>query len=125
MAVAAPQISQVAVALKAFNRIAERWTLNRKGRATLLATSTRSIDRWEADPKSAELSRDQTERISYVLGIYSGLRTVLGDVDLADAWVRRPNLDFGGTPPLDRMLAGNVGDLAYVRTYVDRWVAGP
>jgi uncharacterized protein (DUF2384 family) len=118
-------VAEVVVALSAFNRIAEYWKLNRKHRATLLATSTSSIDLWEAYPKSAKLSRDQLERISYILGIYSGLRTVLGDVELAEAWVSRPNLDFGGTSPLDRMLAGNVGDLNYVRTYVDRWVAGP
>jgi uncharacterized protein (DUF2384 family) len=125
MVTATGQISQAAVALKAFSRIAERWVLNRKARATLLATTTRSVDRWEADPNSAELSRDQMERISYIIGIYGGLQTVLGKVDLADAWVRRPNLDFGDTRPIDRMLAGNVGDLAYVRAYVDRWAAGP
>jgi hypothetical protein len=64
------------------------------------------------------------ERISYVLGIFTGLRTVLGEVSLADDWVRRPNSDFAGSRPLDRMLAGNVGDLAYVRGYVDQWLSG-
>ena len=125
MALAASRSSPTVIALKAFNRIAKRWGLDRKARATLLATSTRSIDRWDDDPSAAELSRDQLERISYLLGIFSGLRTVLGDVKLADDWVRGKNRDFGDASPLDRMLAGNVGDLAYVRSYVDRWVAGP
>jgi hypothetical protein len=122
MAISSP--SKSAIALKAFRRVADRWGLERKARATLLATSTRSIDRWEGDPSSADLNRDQLERISYVLGIYGGLHSVLGEAPLADEWVRRPNIDFGDAPPLNRMLAGNVGDLAFVRNYVDCWGDG-
>lgn len=111
-------------ALRSFWRIADRWELNQEERATLLATTSRSVRRWKLDPASADLSRDQMERISYVLGIFAGLHAVLGETDFADAWIRRPNLDFGESPPLRRMLAGNVGDLAFVRAYVDRWVVG-
>lgn len=112
------------IVLKAFRRVAHRWGLNRQARATLLAASSRSIDRWEADPSSARLGRDRLERISYVLGIFAVLHSVLGDEPIADEWVQRSNLDFGGCAPLDRMLAGNVGDLAFVREYVDRWARG-
>ena len=118
-----PPISRT-VALSAFWRLADRWNLDQEERATLLATSSRSIRRWTSDPTAADLNRDQMERISYMLGIFSGLHAVLGATDLADAWVRRPNLDFGNGPPLQRMLAGNVGDLAFVRSYVARWVSG-
>ncbi len=122
MAVAAP--GREAVALKAFRRIAQRWRLNREQQATLLAASPRSIDRWKKGPERATLTKDQFERISYLLGIYGGLHAVLGDSPLANEWVMRENVDFGGRTPLDRMLAGNVGDLAAVRHYVDQWRAG-
>jgi hypothetical protein len=111
-------------ALRAFFRIAKLWGLDRGQCAVVLATSERSINRWEADADSADLSRDQVERISYVLGIYSGLHGVLGGSPFADQWVRRPNADFGDAAPLDRMLAGNVADLLDVRRYVDRWRMG-
>lgn len=120
---ASPPHSRI-VALKAFFRIADRWKLGRDERATLLATSPRSISRWQGDARSADLNRDQMERISYLLGIFAGLHSVLGASKLADEWIRRPNRDFGDGLPLGRMLAGNVGDLAFVRSYVDRWVAG-
>ncbi len=116
--------SQTAGALRGFFRIVDLWGLGRGERATLLAASPRSIDRWKLDAASADLTRDQIERISYVVGIYGGLHAILGESSLADEWVRRPNEDFGGARPLDRMLAGNVGDLAEVRRYVDAWRVG-
>ena len=116
--------SPVRAAVRGFFRIADIWRLDRAQRATLLATSVRSIDRWKNDANSADLNRDQLERISYVLGIYGGLHAILGESALADEWVRRPNADFGEARPLDRMLAGNVGDLAEVRRYVDGWRVG-
>jgi uncharacterized protein (DUF2384 family) len=111
------------VAIKAFNRIADAWRLARSDRRKLLAISERTADRWR-DPGKADPSRDQLERISYVLGIYTGLSAIFENSPLAVDWVLRENADFGGARPLDRMLAGNVGDLAFVRAYVDAWRAG-
>jgi hypothetical protein len=104
--------------------VADRWGLDKCARCTLLAASARSIKRWEANPPSVKLGRDRLERISYVLGIFTGLHTLFGEASLADEWILRSNLDFGGASPLDRMLGGNVADLAFVRMYVDRWSAG-
>lgn len=111
-------------AIRAFFRVAETWRLGRAQRATLLAASERSVDRWARDAGSATLTRDQVERISYLLGIYGGLHAILGESPLADEWVARPNADFGGESPLQRMLAGNVGDLVEVRRYVEAWRVG-
>lgn len=111
------------VALKAFNRIADAWKLTRAERQRLLAISDRTGDRWR-DPKKAGPTRDQLERVSYVLGIHAGLAAIFEGSPLAVEWVRHKNLDFGDAAPLDRMLAGNVGDLAFVRAYVDAWRAG-
>ncbi|HEY0396306.1 MAG TPA: antitoxin Xre-like helix-turn-helix domain-containing protein [Candidatus Elarobacter sp.] len=119
-----PVRKQAATAIRAFFRIAELWKLSRAQSATLLAASDRSVDRWKGNAESAELTRDQLERISYVLGIYAGLHAILAESPLADTWVHRANADFGDGSPLQRMLAGNVGDLAYVRHYVDEWRVG-
>lgn len=111
------------VALKAFNRIADAWHLSRPERRQLLAISDRTADRWR-DPAKAGPTRDQLERVSYILGIYTGLAAIFESSPLSIEWVRRDNVDFGGGSPLARMLAGNVGDLAFVRAYVDAWRAG-
>jgi uncharacterized protein (DUF2384 family) len=111
------------VAVKAFNRIADAWKLTRAERRTLLAISERTADRWK-DPAKADPSRDQIERISYMVGIFGGLASIFENAPFAQEWIRRENADFGGRRPLDRMLAGNVGDLAFVRAYVDAWRAG-
>jgi hypothetical protein len=120
----APRPNTSVVALKAFWRIADRWKLGRGERATLLGSTPRSVGRWQSETGVPDLSRDQLERVSYILGVFSGLHAVLGDTALADEWVLRANRDFGNRTPLSRMLAGNVGDLAFVRAYVDRWAAG-
>jgi len=114
-------------ALRGFFRIADAWGLSAPQSATLLGVTRRSIDRWRADPAATDaagLTRDQVERLSYVLGIYSGLHALLAESPLADQWVHRPNADFGDAPPLARMLAGNVADLLDVRRYVDAWRLG-
>ncbi len=111
-------------AIRGFFRLAQRWALSRAEKKALLGISDRSVDRWQSNPGAAEPTRDQLERISYVLGIYSTLHGILGESTLADEWVRRSNTDFGGGRPLDRMLAGNVGDLLEVRRYVDAWRTG-
>jgi predicted protein tyrosine phosphatase len=116
--------SRSTVAFTAFAKIAERWGLRRAERVALLATTECSIDRWVKDPALASLSREQLERVSYVLGIFTGLHEILGDTPFADEWIRMPNADFGHACPLDHMLAGNIGHLADVRRYVDRWRAG-
>ena len=54
-------------------------------------------------------------------GIYKSLELLLPDVSLADKWLTTPNDNplFNGTAPLERMLAGQVLDLAVVRNLLD------
>jgi Protein of unknown function (DUF2384) len=58
-------------------------------------------------------------RISYVLGIFKALEIVYRQAEDADRWVRQPNLAFGGQSALERMLAGQITDLAAVRDYLE------
>jgi len=49
------------------------------------------------------------------------LQILLPDQVLADQWLATPNDNplFNGTAPLDRILAGQVVDLAVVRDFLD------
>ena len=111
-----------AAGLQAFARIAALWKLSVDEQLCLLGQPPRStFFAWRKSPESARLPRDTLERLSYLLGIYQALQILLPEAAAADAWVRQPNAaaPFHGRSALDRMLAGNVGDLAAVRAYLD------
>jgi hypothetical protein len=111
-----------AAGLRAFARIAQAWGLSVDEQLALLGQPPRStFFAWRKDPEKASLPRDTLERLSNLLGIYKSLQILLPDSAAADAWVRKSNAAtlFGGRSALDRMLAGNVGDLNLVRRYLD------
>lgn len=111
-----------AAGLRAFGRMAAAWSLTVEQQLVLLGQPPRStFFAWQRDPERARLSRDVLERLSNLLGIYKSLQILLPDPAAADAWVRQPNsaAPFGGRSALDRMLAGNVSDLNFVRRYLD------
>ena len=117
-----PVPALAAAGLRAFAGIAAQWGLSVDEQLRLLGDPPRSTYfAWRKHPERATLSRDTLERLSYLLGIYKALQILLPEPEVADAWVRRPNTapPFGGRPALDRMLAGNVADLAAVRRYLD------
>jgi hypothetical protein len=127
-AVLAPSATDIApermaaAGLRAFVRIAEAWGLSVDEQLALLGQPPRStFFAWRKHPDKASLPRDTLERLSNLLGIYKSLQILLPDAAAADAWVRKPNAAalFGGRSALDRMLAGNVGDLNLVRRYLD------
>ena len=119
----APGPEQMAAAgLRAFAGIAEAWGLSVDEQLALLGQPPRStFFAWRKQPEKAALSRDTLERLSNLLGIYKSLQILLPDVAAADGWVRQPNraAPFGGGSALQRMLAGNVSDLNFVRRYLD------
>ena len=110
-----------APALRAFFAIAARWGLSSAQQRTLLGGPPSSTYfKWKKE-QGGNLPRDVLERISYVLGIYKALQILLPDAERADRWITAPNTAplFGGGTALERMLAGNVGDLYVVRQYLD------
>ena len=121
----APPVSpeqMAAAGLRAFARIAEAWGLSVDEQLTLLGKPPRStFFAWRKSPDKAALPRDTLERLSNLLGIYKSLQILLPEAAAADAWVRQPNTapPFGGRSALERMLAGNVADLNFVRRYLD------
>lgn len=105
--------------MRGFFRLAGLWGLGMEEARVLLGQPSRArFYNWKAG-KVRGLPHDTLQRISYLLGIHKALQILYSDPALADAWVRRPNAAFGGQSALERMLAGDVADLAAVRAHLD------
>jgi hypothetical protein len=108
-----------AVALRAFFHLAELWGLSMEQARVLLGRPSRAtMYNWKAG-RARTLPHDTLRRISYLLGIYKALQILYRDPQQADAWIRRPNAAFGDQSALERMLAGDMTDLAAVRAHLD------
>lgn len=106
-------------ALRGFFRIMDAWGVGADDARVLLgAPAERTYYAWRKGD-GARVSEDTLRRIGYVAGIYKALQILYSAPQLADGWVNRPNRAFGGQSPLDRMRAGDVTDLASVRSYLD------
>lgn len=108
--------------LPAVFNIFSQWQLTGAQQMTLLGLSNeKTLYNWKNYPQKAKLTRDVLERTSYILGIYKSLEILLPDRALADQWLATPNDNplFNGTAPRDRLLAGQVVDLAVVRHFLD------
>jgi len=109
-------------ALQAFFNLSNLWNLSATEERTLLGSPPEStFYKWKAEKTANRLSHDALERISYLLGIYKDLNILLASPRAANEWVRQPNAAplFNGQSALERMLAGNIVDLADVRRYLD------
>ncbi len=108
-----------ATALKAVERVAERWHLRRQDLPTLLGSKPRTVRSWyETTP--AALDQDVLERIGHVVGIYDALHTIFDDSEYADRWIHEANLAFGGKRPAELMLTGSFTALVDVHRYLQR-----
>lgn len=103
-------------------KILTRWGLGAKDQSTILGIDKASLEALKRDclPVS-ELPEDLLYRISYVLGIYSALRTLYPEDKYSDSWFKRPNSHslFRGHAPIDRFLSGRIQDLRVIRAYLD------
>ena len=110
-----PQTVDPAAALRGFFAIMQAWGLSAgDARALLGAPSVKG-----ALGGAVRVPMDTLRRIGYIAGIYKALELLYSDPHLADDWIKRPNRAFGGQTPLQRMRAGDVTDLAIVRSYLD------
>ena len=108
--------------LPAIFKIFRQWRLTGAQQMTLLGlTNEKTLYNWKSKPEKAKLTRDLLERTSYILGIYKSLQILLPDEAQTDQWLATANDNplFNGTAPLDRLLAGQVTDLAVVRNFLD------
>lgn len=115
----APRSINHAQALAGFFLIMNAWRVDQETARAILGTpSSSTYFAWRRG-RPARLSHDTLQRIGYVAGIYKALQIVYSDAQQADTWVQRPNRAFGDQPPLRRMAAGDITDLAAVRAYLD------
>jgi hypothetical protein len=116
-----PRHDSIAAGLRAFFEIKEKWQLSYEEARTLLGQPGKSTYyNWQRGQVGDVVHRlDLATRLSYVLGIFKALNEIYEHPELADSWVRKPNAAFGGQSALDRMLGGQVVDLARVREYLD------
>ena len=99
--------------------ILEKWGASTEQARILLGSpAERTFFSWKAG-RAVRVPADTLRRIGYLAGIYKALHIAYSDRELADSWVNRANTFFGGQTPMQRMLAGDVTDLAAVRAYVD------
>lgn len=109
-----------AVALKAYNRIADAWGLRLKETADLADMSESTWKRAKKPDFAGELTKDQLLRLSAVIGIYKSLELYFSD-PLAKTWFTRPNTGplFGGHRPIDIAIEGGLPQILAIRTYLD------
>jgi uncharacterized protein (DUF2384 family) len=116
---AASPAERQSLAMQGFFAIMNHWGAdNATSRRILGSPAERTFFEWKRG-KVAKLSDDTLRRIGYVAGIWKAIQIVYSEPALADMWVLRPNDFFGGQTPLQRMAAGDVTDLAAVRSYID------
>jgi hypothetical protein len=111
--------AETAALMRAGMRLFERWKLSDgEARVLLGAPSARTYARWKRG-EAARVPADTTRRLSYLMGIHKALRYLFKEPERAHAWIRKENSAFGGHSALERMLAGDIVDLAVVRSYLD------
>jgi len=110
---------EAATGLRAFFRIVEAWGVDNETARILLGQPSRAtFFHWKRGTVR-NVAHDTVRRISYVLGIYKALHLLFRSPEQADAWVKKENALLGGQTALERMRAGDVTDLAAVRTLLD------
>lgn len=111
------------VAWKSLQNLITRFQFDEEESLRLMGDMPRSTYYKGLKSHSPKLSRDQLERISYLLGIYKGLRILFTDSAQAMSWINRPNTlsPFNGMAPKAFMLEGSLVRLAEVRQFIDYW----
>jgi hypothetical protein len=112
-------------ALKAFFNIMAQWKVrDEDARALLGGVTNGPYYEMKRNPDRV-LDADRLTRISYLIGIYKGLRILHSD-RLANEWVHLPNRNpiFAGQTPLAYMMRGGLSAMQIVRRLVDARRAG-
>lgn len=111
------EATQAAAGLRTFQRIADQWRLSAADAMALLGIDARStyyelLRRAQGSRELKGLSKDQLDRLSYLLGIYHSIRVLFPHSrETRESWVRRANTSalFGGRAPLEIMRRGMIG----------------
>lgn len=116
--------------LRTFVVIANHWGLTEKQRRLILGYPARSTYQgWvkkAREHRDITLSVDVLIRISAILGIHIGLRTLFDDEQEGVGWLWTPHdaRVFGGAAPIDLITSGTQDALMTVRRFVDAACGG-
>lgn len=108
-------------AIRAFFKIANKWSLKEEENCLLLGgISPSSLYGLKKNPDEAVLNQDELTRISLLVGIYKALN-ILFDDDYANAWVELTNNNpiFGGATPVQYMIHNGLPGIQIVRQLLD------
>lgn len=109
--------AQAGAGLRTFARIVGKWALPSADAMALLGVESRStyyelLKRARESKEVKGLSRDQLDRLSYLLGIYASTRVIFPhNEESRNQWISRANSAalFGGRSPLEIMRSGMIG----------------
>lgn len=107
-------------AILAFFRLAHDWALNDDVSKRLLGGVSNGVFyQLKKNPRKS-LDQDKLTRISLLLGIFRSVN-VLYSRNLADSWIRLPNLNpmFAGEAPIQYLVRGGVPAMIRVRQLLD------
>lgn len=116
--------------LRAFLKIARTWGLSEREKLRVLGFPARSTyHNWVGKAEAGDgltLPADTLLRISAVLGVHKGLRTIFADEADGTGWLRAANRAacFGGQRPIDLLAGGTQDGLMIVRRHLDAWRGG-
>ncbi len=105
---------------RAFFNLAEAWKLSPSQGMSLLGDIEKGKYYKLRKGALGHVPTDTMRRISYLIGIHKALRILYKNPDNLYGWVNQANDKFGGQSPIDRMVSGDLTDLAYVRQYLDQ-----
>lgn len=121
-----PQVSALIpnqVAWKALKNIVERFHFDKNEAMCLMGDMVSSTYYKGVKKLEGNLSRDEKERISLLLGIYKNLRILFVDSEQAMSWITRENTlpPFNGITPKSYLMEGSLMRLFEVRRFLDFW----
>jgi len=109
------------IVIKAAFNILDKWQCTPEQQQNILQVSRAAFYKYHGDDASVSLSKDQRERISYLLNIHAALRIVFDNPANVYGFMRMTNHNpyFNGETPLNLISSGNFGVLYEVAKRID------
>lgn len=120
--IAAHNSAETGVAvMRTFPTIAHEWGLPDTDMAALLEINIDSYRKWAATPLQTELTAEQLERASNILGIHRSLTFLFPQAEDRQRWLHDliDNTSFNGLSPIKLMNRGGLSALRSLRGYLD------
>lgn len=109
------------VAIDAAFNIFNYWKISDEDKRKILGGITESdlIELKKGMVKN-QLETDLLERISCILSIWTSLKILIPEREIADRWIRTTNTEtlFKGSSPLEKVISGDLSDLHEVKGYL-------